>query len=270
MSYIKASRDVPRNAFVSVDSPTLADILGRLEGADDLTDRQRADLRSAVRTVGRVFDRPLSELPAHPEFLRTRLETVVPAAVGLTAARWTNVRSLLRKALEVSGFSVMPGRYLAQLTPAWSALHARLPTRTLCIGLSRFLHFCSASGTAPESVATGTFSQFLEALERESLLSDPRTIHRETCRCWNMAVDQVTGWPVCHIEVPDYRDRYILDWTDFPCSLRGDVEAMLAAAQRSDPLVETTMPRINGVSAQSRSVQLRRLASAAVLNGISP
>jgi integrase len=270
MSYIEPSRDVPRNGFVSVDTPSLADVLDRLQDAAGLTDRQRADLRSAVRTVGRVLDRPLSELPAHPEFLRKRLEGVVPAAVELTAARWTNVRSLMRKALDVSGISVMPGRYLAPLTPAWAALHLRLLTRTLRIGLSRFLHFCSASDIEPQAVTEETFAWFLDALEREGLLANPRTVHRETCRCWNRAADDVEGWPVRHAEVPDYRDHYILDWSHFPSSLRVDVEAMLAAAQRSDPLVETTMPRINGVSARSRSAALRRHASAAVLNGISP
>jgi hypothetical protein len=270
MSYIETSRDVPRNGFVSVEAPSLADVLDQLQDAADLTDRQRADLRSAVRTVGRVLDRPLSELPAHPEFLRKRLEAVVPAAVGLTAARWTNVRSLLRKALDVSGLSVLPGRYLAPLTPAWSTMHAHLPTRTFRIGLSRFLHFCSASGIEPHAVTPETFARFLDALERESLLADPRTVHRETCRCWNMAADEVEGWPVCRVEVPDYRDHYIMDWSRFPSSLRIDVEAMLASAQRSDPLVETTMPRINAVSARSRSSALRRHASAAVLNGISP
>ena len=270
MSYIESSRDLPRNAFASADAPMLSDVIARLDHAGHLTRRQRADLRSAVRTVGRILDRPLSELPAHPEFLRKRLEAVVPAAVGLTAARWTNVRSLLRKALDATGFAVMPGRYLAPLTPAWATLHDRLPTRTLSIGLSRFLHFCSASGIEPGTVSPETFQTFREALEHESLLSDPRTVHREACRCWNMAAEHVAEWPRCMVDVPIYKMRYILDWADFPASFRSDVEAMLDAARRTDPLVETTLPRINAITAKDRLQQLRRLASAAVLNGIVP
>jgi integrase len=270
MSYIESSRDLPRNAFAPADAPMLSDVIARLDHAGHLTRRQRADLRSAVRTVGRILDRPLSELPAHPEFLRKRLEAVVPAAVGLTAARWTNVRSLLRKALDATGFAVMPGRYLAPLTPAWATLHDRLPTRTLSIGLSRFLHFCSASGIEPGTVSPETFQTFREALEHESLLSDPRTVHREACRCWNMAAEHVAEWPRCMVDVPIYKMRYILDWADFPASFRSDVEAMLDAARRTDPLVETTLPRINAITAKDRLQQLRRLASAAVLNGIVP
>jgi hypothetical protein len=192
-------------------------------------------LRSAVRTVGRILDRPLSELPAHPESLRKRLEAVVPAAVGLTAARWTNVRSLLRKALDATGFAVMPGRYLAPLTPAWATLHDRLPTRTLRIGLSRFLHFCSASGIEPGAVSPETFQTFREALEHESLLSDPRTVHREACRCWNMAAEHVAEWPRCMVDVPIYKMRYILDWADLRIPTKAATDSDGKAATDSDP-----------------------------------
>ena len=44
---------------------------------------------------------------------------------------------------------------------------------------------------------------------------------------------------------------------------------MLDTAQRTDLLVETTLPRINSVTVRDRRTRLRRIASAAVLNGIA-
>ena len=231
MTYIEPSRTVPRNAFSTPDAPTLEDVFRRLASIDNIDDRYRGELRSAVRTVGRVLDRALSELPAHPRFLRERLKKVVPVASGLTDTRWRNVRSLLRKALEVTGIPVLPGRHLAPLTSLWQQRYSSLPSRKLRIGLSRLFHYCSANGILPEEITAVIFDEFRNALERESLLADPRTVHREACRCWNLAAEQVDGWPKVRIKVPDYRNWYILDWQAFPPSLEADVETMLDTAQ---------------------------------------
>ena len=269
MTYIEPSPPAPRNAFTTSDAPTLEDVFRKLASADDINDRHRAELRSAVRTVGRSLDRHLSELPANPRFLRERLETVIPVAAGLSDGRWKNVRSLLRKALEVAGIPVLPGRHLAPLTNMWQQRYNNLPSRKLRIGLSRFFHYCSANDLSPDKITAATFDKFLDALERESLLADPLTVHRDACQCWNLAAEQVDGWPKLGIKVPDYRNWYILDWSAFPLSLEADVETMLDTAQRSDLLVETTLPRINAVTVRDRRTRLRRIASAAVLNGIA-
>ena len=270
MTYISPSREAPTGTVSPAGAASLADVLERLEHIEGLSGRQRMDLRSAVRTVGRILGRPLSEIPASPPVLRGRLDAVAPASIGLTKGRWSNVRSLLRKALEISGVAVMPGRYLEPLSTEWAEHMAELPTRTLKIGLSRFAHHCSDTGVAPGDVKPETFDLFRSALEREGLLKKPRTIHREACRCWNMAATTVTGWPALAVEVPDYRQWYCLPWSTLPPSFKSDIEAMLAKALRLDPLIETTLPEINATTARHRRSMIRRIASAAVLNGIVP
>ena len=252
MTYAMPPLSPPRNPFTPTDAPTLVDVLDRLDVADGINQRQRREMRSAIRKLGTVLNRPLTELPARAEFLRKRLKSVVPAAVGLTPSRWANVRSLLRKALEAAGFAVMPGRYQAPLTDAWLELFNRLPTRILQIGLSRLAHFGSANRIEPDDVTPATFELFREALDRESVLCDPRVVDRDARRCWNMARESVDGWPQVVVEVPNYRDWYTLDWSDFPPSLVAEVNAMLQAAQRTDPLVETNLPRIGAVTARDR------------------
>src|SRR3954452_22456705 len=97
----------PRNLFAPADAPTLAVVLARLEQADPALHRNLADLRSAVRTVAKVLGLPPEAVPAHPGFLRPRLERVVPAAHGLRPARWANVRSLLGTALRLADVELM-------------------------------------------------------------------------------------------------------------------------------------------------------------------
>ncbi len=94
----------------------------------------------------------LSEILASPPVLRGRLDAIAPASIGLTKGRGNNVRSLLRKALKISGIAVMPGRHLNPLSADWSEHMAKLPTRTLKIGLSRLAHFCSDAGVARRDV----------------------------------------------------------------------------------------------------------------------
>ena len=270
MTYISPSREAPTGTVNPARTASLADVLERLEHIEDLSGRQRMDLRSAVRTVGRILGRPLSEIPASPPVLRDRLDAIAPASIELTKGRWSNVRSLLRKALEISGIAVMPGRHLDPVSTEWAEHIAKLPTRTMEIGLSRLAHHCSDTGVAPRDVKPETFDLLRSALEREGLLKNPRTVHREACRCWNMAATTVTGWPALAVEVPDYRQWYCLPWSAFPPGFKSDIEAMLAKAQRLDPLIETTLPEINAISARHRRSMIRRIASAAVLNGIVP
>ncbi len=264
------SRTAIRNPFTAPDALTLSDVLDRLGAPGDLTERQRADLRSAVRTVGRALDRPLTELPAHPEFLGRRLRQINPAAVGMRKSRWANVRSLFRKALEMAGVATMPGRYQCPLTPAWAGLASGLPSKAYDAALSRFAHYSSANDIAPDDVSQQTFDRFLTAVEQESFLRKPREVHRDACRFWNMAADHVEGWPQIHIRVPCYKPRVVLPWESFPASLKDDFDAMERDA--TDPLLLSPHGRrpIKPESARNRIAHLHRLASVVVRRGREP
>jgi hypothetical protein len=104
-------------AFRDPQTPSLADVLAALVEAD-LPKQQKADLCSAVRSACRVLGKEPGEIPAEAGLLGRALKRAMPAAVGMAPARWANVRSLLLKALALSGCKVLPGRSLHPLTPA--------------------------------------------------------------------------------------------------------------------------------------------------------
>src|SRR5689334_19020756 len=59
--------------------PTLADVRERVLADEGLSRRRRQDVSSALRTVAKALARPLDEVPAHPGYLRERLERFTPA-----------------------------------------------------------------------------------------------------------------------------------------------------------------------------------------------
>jgi hypothetical protein len=67
-------------------SPTLADVLDAVARAE-LIDKRRAELSSAIRTVGRALNRPLDQIPLESGRLRRRLDDVSPIAIGMSLGR---------------------------------------------------------------------------------------------------------------------------------------------------------------------------------------
>src|SRR5262245_2947297 len=89
---------------------TLADVL-RLLAADRKLDQQRSrEMCSALRSVCRALGADPSLVPAEPRQLRPRLAKVTPASAGVSAGRWSNIKSLTLKALKYVGLKSMAGR----------------------------------------------------------------------------------------------------------------------------------------------------------------
>src|SRR5207248_4079309 len=58
---------------------TLQDVADRLASDADLSEIRKRDLHSAVRTYGKLLDRPLSAIAIDPAELRRALDRMVPA-----------------------------------------------------------------------------------------------------------------------------------------------------------------------------------------------
>ena len=101
---------------------SLADLIPLIQNGN-LTALQKRDMVSAVKAVARVLEAELEQVPARTGDLRRRLEQVSPEAIGMSVARWRNIRSLLAKALALAA-PVMPSRTVEPLLPAWETLAA--------------------------------------------------------------------------------------------------------------------------------------------------
>jgi hypothetical protein len=254
--------------FAAADTPSFLDLLDRVSTDEQLDPRRKADLRSAIKSLGQWLGSDLTAMPAHPRYLRERLASFQPAAAGVSRKRLQNVRSAIAFALDRYGLG---GRrsYLTPLSPAAQNFYDRLPDKYFRCRLSRLLHFISAQGIEPEQMTDAVSQAFLAALEQHSAIKHVRTTHQDACRAWNKARAQVAGWPDVVLTVPCYQETYGLPWSDFPASFEAAIDAYFA-----DPIDDGDFFADNGrmkpLSPRTVATQkdhLRCTASALVRSG---
>lgn len=250
-------------------SATLADVLEAIKFAPRLTDRQRQDWASAVRTVCRVIKREPDEVPLDLRAIAVRLKGVAPRVEGLSTQSWNNVRSLLRKAIALVK-PVMPGRARTPMSPAWRTLYEALVTKGDRARLCRLLHWLSVRQVEPETVSLEHLAQFRQELTQDSLLRTPEKTWGQCREAWNRSVERVPGWPNFSIEKHRRKDFYIMPWSAFPASLKADVDAWKARLSGLSLDDEGPLRPLRPATLQTREHQLRAFASALVLTGRDP
>jgi integrase len=260
-----------QHPFVAPDTPSFFDLLDNVTADEQLEPRRKADLRSAIKSLGQWLGLDLTAMPAHPRYLRERLTGFQPAAAGVSRKRLQNVRSAVAFALDRYGFG---GRcdYLAPLSPAAQALYDRLSDRYFKCRLSRLLRFISAQGIEPEQMTDAVADEFLAALGRHSAIKHVRTTHQDACRAWNKARHLIPGWPDVVLTVPCYQQTWGLPWAAFPVSLAAAVDAYFA-----DPVDDGDFFADNGRlkplaprTVATQKDHLRCVASALVRMGHEP
>ena len=98
--------------------PSLADLVEVVRADASLSDTQKRDRVSALNTAAKAVGLPLADIPLEPKLLRRKLEDVSPEAVGLSRARWNNIRSLVNRCLELK-VALMPSQQTTPVSAAW-------------------------------------------------------------------------------------------------------------------------------------------------------
>jgi len=249
-------------------SGTLADVLDAVARAE-LTDKRRAELSSAIRTVGRALNRPLDQITADSGALRRRLDDVSPIGMGMSPGRWANIRSLLRAALALVKHD-LPSTSKKPMSATWSNLYAQL-SKAGQIRVSRLFRFLSELGGAePETVTPRHFEQFHEMLFSDALIRKPDQVWREAVGVWNSSRRKIAGWPAVEIVAASRRDTFTLPWSAFPHSLKDDADVYLARISGADLLDELPFRPVRQSTRDKRQYQLRAAASALVRRGRAP
>ena len=247
---------------------TLADVLIAVQAAP-MAERRRQDMTSAVRCIARVLGHSPADVPADLRALNAKLKQASPMAIGMSAARWNNVRSLLRSALALIG-PMVKGRGVTPLSGEWAGLHGMVSVRSDRIRLSRLLRWLSVQEISPATVTVEELERFHRMLTEEALLHDPAATWANTVRAWNRAVVRVVGWPQVTIRRELRRQIYGLPWSAFPQSLKLDVEAWLARLSGRDFAEEGPTRPLGPVTLKAREYELRIFVSALVHRGRDP
>ncbi len=131
MSIQSSSQPSLAAAIVSLRGLTMADVLDRLGRLTELDKTRRSSLMSAVRTFCRGLGKAPIDISAEPRAIRESLARLSPGALGLSLQSFSNLRSLLVKALTTAGIDTIGVRSRGPLSPAWELLVGRLVDKTM-------------------------------------------------------------------------------------------------------------------------------------------
>jgi hypothetical protein len=194
---------------------TLADVLGLLDQSG-LTGTRRRDMGSALKRVCEMAGTPPASMPAQPPHLRELLSRIRPAAHGVTAKSYSNLRSLLAAALQLAGVIDPLGRGAARRHPVWGpVLEAIADDQRLSNGLAAFANWCASQDISPGEVSDTTVQRFLAWLEARTLQPKPRDLVRRVPKLWNEASTKFNCWPATKLATLSFKapSRH-LNWSD--------------------------------------------------------
>ena len=230
---------------------TFEDLLAHV-AESELHISRRRDMLSAIRRVCEMARTSPAAFPVDIAAIRVQLAGIRPAAHGVSAKHFANIRSLLAAALQMAGAMESLGRGLARRDPTWGPVMRGVASdKALANGLAAFSNFCAARGISPYAVNDSAVAAFREWLTDRTLHPHPRNLVRGVPVHWNKARSQVSDWPDIKLAKISFRPPSVhLRLGDFSRDFQRDVGAYLAMRKSPDvfsehaplrPLAETTL-----------------------------
>jgi integrase len=207
----------------------LADVLAQLPNTG-LPERAYRDVRWAINTFCTGLGVAPIDVPADARSIRDHLDGLSPAMLSLTSESFSNIRSILRRVLSLTGKTAHRRRVRGQpLSASWATLYGRLESRDAKAGMGTFISFCSAEGYDPADVGEQHLAQFIHLLEEGSLQASWRKPVKSAVREWNKATKTVAGWPATELHTPwGKREVITLPMEALPPAYQGSIEEYLA------------------------------------------
>ena len=250
---------------------TLENVLHVLDEAE-LSATRRRDMISAVKRVCEMAGSTPLSVSVEAPLLRGLVSKIRPAAHGISAKSYSNLKSLLAAALQLAGIIDSMGRGTARGHPVWGPLlRAVADDKRLSNGLAAFANWCAAQDISPDGVDDAAVQRFLVWLESRTIYPKPRDIVRRIPNVWNNASTKIESWPNKKLTPLSFKpSSKRLQWEDLSESFQSDAEAYLALRANPDlfderpeaprrPLATTTL--------HQQREHLRLAASVLVENG---
>jgi integrase len=219
---------------------TLADLKDYVAGSKFSATRKR-DATSAIDRFCNMVQRLPASVPLDPPELRRLLNSIRPAAHGISRRTLSNIRWLIASTLHAAGQLDGLHRGLAKGHPAWRPfMEAIAKDKALRSGLASFNNYCAAGDIQPAEVSDLTLKAFLEWLEAHTLHPKPRELARRIPMLWKRAQSKIEGWPHTTLSRLSFRrPSDHLSWSQLPDTFQRDAEAYLAMRRQPDPFEES-------------------------------
>src|SRR5215216_4255657 len=129
--------------------PSLADVINRIEQADDLASQHRRHWVCSLRQIAKWLDRPLLVIPARWTSVRMPVAQLHHARVDVTAKTLVNHKSNVASALRWFGKEHdMPVRGVPLLAE-WAKLRDAIDDKGRRARLYGLMRYCSGRGIQP-------------------------------------------------------------------------------------------------------------------------
>jgi integrase len=205
---------------------TLADVLGLLDEAG-LTGTRRRDMVSAVNRLCEMAGMTPASVRAEPSVLKDMLSRIRPAAHGVSAKSYSNLKSLLGAALQLAGVIDPSGRGSAKRHSQWGPLlEAIADDQRLSNGLAAFANWCAGQGISPGDLDDPVVQRFLTWLETRTLQPRPHDLVRRVPNIWNEASAKFNSWPATKLTGLSFKaPPKHLKWSELSQTFQQDAEA---------------------------------------------
>ena len=248
------------SAVVRPTARTLEDLRRVVASSPLVADNERMALVSAITSAARWLGRPPGELPANLRSLDPQLKALARhyAQLGVSRKTVTNVKSLLRKALDLVAPrpALPPVSDPSALTPEWRALWtAWRATVPKAYGpLSFLMRHCSATGIAPDAVDDAVAAAVADRMMACGCRRDLPMAIRHIRGYWNQAVETVPGWPSRRLTLGlAARGPVSLPLTAFPPVFQRSLEDLLVVARTG------YQPGVTGLRARAEARKSRAI-----------
>jgi integrase len=164
------------------------------------------------------------------------LSRIRPAAHGVSAKSYSNLKSLLGAALQLAGVIDPSGRGSAKRHPEWGPLlEALAPDQRLSNGLAAFANWCSGQDVSPGEVDDPIVQRFLTWLETRTLQPKPHELVRRVPNLWNEASAKFNSWPATKLTALSFKvPPKHRTWSDLSASFREDADAYFVLRANPD------------------------------------
>ncbi|WP_337660570.1 site-specific integrase [Anderseniella sp. Alg231-50] len=250
---------------------TLQHVVAALTTRTDLSATRRRDFVAAVKWVANALDQSPNDVPIDLRKVTDLFRRASGLRAGLSGKRLQNLKSDFGGAVNASGLATMLQTANLPLSDAWNKqlkLVSDKPTRT---GLSRFSRFCTGLNIEPAEVIDEVFAEFKQALEKQSMVTNPQTSWVWAVRSWNKAC-KIDGWngnavtPVRVGREPVRMPTHLL-----PDSFWIDLEEYLTWCSVTSPFDEKSRrTALKPATIHLRRQQIKSAVEAALKVGIEP
>lgn len=243
-------------AVVRPTAQTLEDLRQVVASSPNVADNDRPALVSAITSAARWLGRPPGELPASLRSLDPQLKVLANqnAALGVSRKTVKNVKSLLRKALDLvtPRPALPPVSDPSALTPEWRTLWtAWRATVPRAYGpLSFLMRHCSEVGIAPDAVDDAVAVAVADRMMACGCRKDLTVAIRHVRGYWNQAVETVPGWPSQRLTL-GLADKgpVSLPLTAFPQDFQRSISDLLVVARTG------YQPGVTGLRAKAEALK---------------